>query len=85
MRWPSRLVVDEEVVVYRILKEFGGGRVFLNDSEGEPMEWEDWEEAMRWVRFCQENTKNGSTYKLIDSYGRELSITEPSDKSKKID
>jgi len=52
---------------YRILKKLpSGSEVFVNDSDGTPMEWSSMEEAIMYQKLYQKLTKHNSEYVLVN-------------------
>lgn len=62
---------------YKIVKVFsGGGQVFVNDSEGIAMEWDNLFVALEVAKTFQESTKHDSHYYVIDHRQKRYEIDE---------
>jgi hypothetical protein len=62
---------------YKIVKVFsGGGQVFVNDSEGIAMEWDNPFDALEVAKKFQESSKHNSRYYVIDHHQKQFEVGE---------
>jgi DUF2075 family protein len=55
---------------FRILKHTKDGhKIYVNDNEGIPMEWEQIEHAMLYAKLFESSSKHGSIY-VVEGVGK---------------
>ena len=62
---------------YKIIKIFSdGSQIFVNDSEGIPMEWDNPNDALVVAKKYQELSKSNSRYIVVDLTKNQFEIDE---------